>query len=592
MRRATSVLRDAWLLFKPYFFQSGQRRSALGLLGFLLLMNFAQVGVGVVLTYWQAEFFDAITAKQWRPFVDLLFTYQQSPEGGIMPGLTWLVAVLVTLSVYSTYLQQLLQIRWRRWMTTHLLQRWLADRAYYRIGLAATTGAVAIDNPDQRLTDDLVNFTGGGSTESSDTLSLGIDLVSNVVSLFSYVGVLWVLPGPLTVFGVTIHGYMVWVALLYACLGSWVTHLVGRVLVRLRFWQQRLEADLRFALVRARENSEAIALHGGEAVENTALVQMLDLVVSNFRALMNRLKLINTVLVTYGQIGSVFPVIVATPRFFAGAFAFGTLNQIGVVFGQVQGSFSWFATNYASLASWQATVTRLAAFNRAIEEARKEGQRPGSATMSGMDFELDGVSLQLPDGKNLVEGVRLRLLRNEATAIIGPSGSGKSSLFRAIAGIWPLAAGVVGRPDASAMFLPQRPYVPLGTLRHAIAYPADPRSYTDQAIREALEDVGLGEMASDLDTAANWTQRLSGGEQQRLAIGRALLNRPDWLFLDEATASLDPQAEAAIYSVLARRLPDTTLVSITHREAIAGLHKRRIIFERLQGQGSRLIEEA
>ncbi len=591
MRQATSVLRDAWLLFKPYFFHSDQRRSALGLLGFLLLMNFAQVGVGVVLTYWQAEFFDAITAKQWRPFVNLLFTYQQSSEGGTMPGLTWLVAVLVTLSVYSTWLQQLLQIRWRRWMTTHLLQRWLADRAYYRIDVASGN-AVTIDNPDQRLTDDLVNFTGGGSTESSDTLSLGIDLVSNVVSLFSYVGVLWVLPGPLTLFGVTIHGYMVWVALLYACLGSWVTHLVGRVLVRLRFWQQRLEADLRFALVRARENTEAIALHGGEAVENTALVQMLDLVVSNFRALMNRLKLINTVLVTYGQLGSVFPVIVATPRFFAGAFAFGTLNQIGVVFGEVQGSFSWFATNYASLASWQATVTRLAAFDRAIEEARKQGPLPSSEIISGMDFELDGVSLRLPDGTSLVEGAWLRLRKGEATAIVGPSGSGKSSLFRAIAGIWPFTAGVVGRPAASAMFLPQRPYVPLGTLRHAISYPADPRAYTDQAIREALEDVGLGEKASELDVGTTWTQRLSGGEQQRLAIGRALLSRPDWLFLDEATASLDAQAEAAIYSVLARRLPDTTLVSITHREEVARLHERRVVFDRLQGRGSRLTEEA
>ena len=591
MRQATSVLRDAWLLFKPYFFHSDQRRSALGLLGFLLLMNFAQVGVGVVLTYWQAEFFDAITAKQWRPFVNLLFTYQQSSEGGTMPGLTWLVAVLVTLSVYSTWLQQLLQIRWRRWMTTHLLQRWLADRAYYRIDVASGN-AVTIDNPDQRLTDDLVNFTGGGSTESSDTLSLGIDLVSNVVSLFSYVGVLWVLPGPLTLFGVTLHGYMVWVALLYACLGSWVTHLVGRVLVRLRFWQQRLEADLRFALVRARENTEAIALHGGEAVENTALVQMLDLVVSNFRALMNRLKLINTVLVTYGQLGSVFPVIVATPRFFAGAFAFGTLNQIGVVFGEVQGSFSWFATNYASLASWQATVTRLAAFDRAIEEARKQGPLPSSEIISGMDFELDGVSLRLPDGTSLVEGAWLRLRKGEATAIVGPSGSGKSSLFRAIAGIWPFTAGVVGRPAASAMFLPQRPYVPLGTLRHAISYPADPRAYTDQAIREALEDVGLGEKASELDVGTTWTQRLSGGEQQRLAIGRALLSRPDWLFLDEATASLDAQAEAAIYSVLARRLPDTTLVSITHREEVARLHERRVVFDRLQGRGSRLTEEA
>ncbi len=592
MRRLGPVLRDAWRLFKPYFFQSEERLSALGLLAVVLLMNFAQVGIGVIVTYWQAEFFNALTAKQWSPFINLLFTYERLPSGWVMPGLIWLVAVMVLISVYSTWLLQLLQVRWRRWMTTTLLHGWLSDRAYYRISLTASPDELGMDNPDQRITEDLASFTGAGVGSAgggSDTLSLGIDLVSNVVSLFSYVGVLWVLPGPITILGVTIHGYMVWVALLYAIFGSTVTHFVGRVLVRLRFWQQRLEADLRFGLVRVRENMEAIALERGEADEQRSLTGGLSLIVANFRELMNRVKLLNAVLVTYGQIGGIFPTVVAAPRYFAGAFAFGTLNQIGVVFGQVQGSFSWFATNYAPLAGWRATVTRLAAFQRAVDEARARGPSPDLAiTQAGArDYELDALSLRLPGGTSLIEGASLQLRPGEWTVISGPSGSGKSSLFRAMAGIWPFAHGRLARPAGSTMFLPQRPYMPLGTLRHALAYPAPPGSYSDAAMTAALGDVGLEAMAGSLDLDVNWSQRLSGGERQRLAVARALLARPDWLFLDEATASLDPEAERALYATLRERLPATTVVSIAHNEGVGALHDRQLRF----GEG-RLSEAA
>ena len=593
MRRVGPVLRDAWMLFRPYFFQSEERWSALGLLATVLLMSFAQVGIGVIVTYWQAEFFNAITAKQWSPFINLLFTYERLPSGWVMPGLVWLVVVLVLISVYSTWLQQLLQIRWRRWMTGTLLRQWLSERAYYRISLTADPAELGMDNPDQRITDDLVNFTGGGSSASTDTLSLGIDLISNVVSLFSYVGVLWVLPGPITLFGVTIYGYMVWVALLYAIFGSWVTHMVGRVLVPLRFWQQRLEADLRFGLVRVRENMEAIALSRGEASEQVGLTSALSLIVANFRALMNRIKLLNGVLVTYGQIGGIFPTVVAAPRYFAGAFPFGVLNQIGVVFGQVQGSFSWYATNYSALATWRATVTRLAAFQRAIDAARGASHTPALAQLppAGDDLELDGLGLALPDGAALLQDAHLRLHAGEWTVISGPSGSGKSSLFRAMAGIWPFATGRIRPPSGRAMFLPQRPYVPLGSLRHALAYPAGPAAYPDAAMRQALEDVGLGSMAGALDLDANWSQRLSGGEQQRLAIGRALLDRPDWLFLDEATASLDPAGESALYATLRQRLPGTTVVSIAHHPAAGAQHQRQLRFERAPGSVGRLEEE-
>ncbi len=593
MRRIGPVLRDAWMLFKPYFFRSEERWSALGLLALVLGMSFAQVGIGVVLTYWQAAFFNAVTAKQWDPFITLLFTYRRLESGVTMPGLVWIVAVLVLISIYATWLQQLLQIRWRRWMTTTLLAQWLSERAYYRISLTADPNELGMDNPDQRITEDLAGFTGAGiGAGGSDTLSLGIDLVSNVVSLFSYVGVLWVLPGPITILGVTIHGYMVWVALLYAILGTTVTHFVGRVLVPLRFWQQRLEADLRFSLVRVRENMEAIALQGGEASEQHGIRDGLGLIVRNFRALMNRIKLLNAVLVTYGQIGGIFPIVVAAPRYFAGAFQFGTLNQIGVVFGQVQSSFSWFATNYAGLATWRATVTRLAAFQRAVDEARAREAAPALVRepAEGEDFQVEGLTLGLPGGRPLVQDASLLLRRGEWTAIGGPSGSGKSSLFRALAGVWPFASGRVRRGRGRSLFLPQRPYLPLGTLRHALAYPAAVTTHPDAALREALSDVGLGALSDQLDLDANWSQRLSGGEQQRLAFARALLTRPDWLFLDEATASLDPPSEAALYAVLRRRLPDCTVVSIAHHEAVGALHGRRLRLEPPGTGAGRLTE--
>lgn len=569
------VVSDAWRLFSPYFLHSKERVRALLVLALLVALNLAQVGLGVLFTFWQAREYDALQALDGHAFWQLIFTYQIN-NGFFMPGFPIFAAAFIAMGIYTLWIQQWLQINWRAWLTDHVLRSWLSDRAYYQISLTADPLAPGTDNPDQRIAQDLNSFT-------SDTLALGLDFIANVVTILSYVVLLYRLSGPVTLLGITIPGYMLWVAIIYSLGGTLLTHLVGRPLIPLRFQQQRLEANFRFNLVRLRENVEGIALYGGEAEERAGLSQRFDLVVLNFRALMNRLKVLGIATVGFGQLSEVFPLIVAAPRFFSGAIKLGTLMQISQVFGQVQGSLSWFVDQYTSLAEWRATVGRLGTFQRAIEAAhaeRLDGVR--SAADGSQDLCATAMTLRLPNGKALLEDASLRLAHGQAAVITGGSGAGKSTLFRALAGIWPFGHGRVQRPQGDLMFLPQRPYLPLGTLRRIVCYPGSPETIGDDALANALVDVGLAGLIPRLDDEENWSLHLSPGEQQRLAIARALLARPDWLFLDEATASLDPAAEAALYAVLRRRLPDSTLVSIAHRESVVALHDRRI---ELDGSG-------
>jgi putative ATP-binding cassette transporter len=372
---------------------------------------------------------------------------------------------------------------------------------------------------------------------------------------------------------------MVWVALIYAIVGTWLTHLIGRPLVRLTFNQQRVEADFRFALMRLRENTEGVALYRGETEERGELRKRFGGVVENWWAIMRRTKSLNMLTTGYGQIASIFPIVVAAPRYFSGAIPLGVLTRISDGFGQVQSAMSWFVTSYASLAAWSATVERLGTFKRSIDEARAHaGEGPRTLT-EGQDLVLEEVNLFLPSGKPLMENATLRLRPGESIVITGASGSGKSTLFRALAGIWPYANGTITLPAGQCLFLPQRPYLPLGTLHRAATYPGDATTISDDALKAAMTDCGLGHLVPQLEERRNWTQALSGGEQQRLAIVRALLLKPDWLFLDEATASLDPEAEAALYALLRERLPHTTVISIAHRESVAKLHDRRFVLK-------------
>jgi putative ATP-binding cassette transporter len=568
MRQMGPVLRDAWMLSIPYF-RSEEKWIAITLLVATIALNLSLVGMSVVLNFWNGAFFDAIQNYDWSTFWQLLFLYKRTPHG-VLPGFCWIVAVYILVYVYATYLSQWLQIRWRRWLTRHYVDDWMGDRTYYRMSLTARPGGEGTDNPDQRISDDINVFV-------TNTLSLGLDLMSNVVTLFSFLGILWALSGSITLLGVTIPGYMVWVALLYAVVGTWLTHLIGRPLVGLSFNQQRVEADFRFALMRLRENTEGVALYGGETEERGELRTRFVGVVENWWRIMRRTKRLNMLTTGYAQLANIFPIVVAAPRYFAHKMALGGLTRIIDSFGQVQGAMSWFVNNYANLAQWGATVERLGTFKRSIDAARAHATDGPRTLAEGQDLVLEDVSLLLPSGKALMEHAQIRLRPGESVVITGPSGGGKSTLFRALAGIWPYGSGTITLPAGACLFLPQRPYLPLGTLHRAATYPGDATTISEAELIATMTDCGLAHLLPQLEERRNWTQALSGGEQQRLAIVRALLLKPDWLFLDEATASLDPEAEAALYTLLRTRLPKTTLISIAHRESVAKLHDRRFV---------------
>jgi vitamin B12/bleomycin/antimicrobial peptide transport system ATP-binding/permease protein len=584
MKSVGSFVRDVWRLSRPYF-RSEEKWSAWVLLISIIVLNLSMVGMNVVLNFWNRQFFNSLQDKDWQAFLQLLFTWRRTPGGGIMPGFCGVVTVYIFVYVYATYLNQWLQIRWRRWLTTRFLDEWLADRAYYRISLTTDTVAIGTDNPDQRIAEDLRDFV-------ATTLSLSVDFLSNIVSLASFVGILWVLSGDITLFGFTIPGYMIFVALIYAVAGTWLTHLVGRPLIALRFRQQRVEADFRYALVRLRENMEGVALYGGEKEEKGELFHRFYNVITNWWGIMVQTKWLNALVSGYSQIAIIFPIVVAAPRYFSGQLTLGGLTQTADAFGEVQSALSWFVNAYASLAQWTAIVERLTTFHRAIVVARAASGRGLVLDSSDKDeVRLADLVLELPNGHKLLDGTHLRFRTGESVLVTGRTGSGKSTLFRAIAGIWPFAQGTVHRPWERCLFLPQRPYIPLGTLRHVITYPNAPEKYSDAEVKQVLQDAGLPGLVDELDLDRNWPQVLSGGEQQRVALARALLARPDWLFLDEATASLDPESEAHLYRIIKERLPRTTIVSIAHRQSVAEFHERKLVLQREGDRPGRLISE-
>jgi len=458
------------------------------------------------------------------------------------------------------YLRQALEIRWRTWLTRHYLDDWLDRQAYYRLELLHH----GTDNPDQRIAEDLRLFT-------TNTLTLALDLLSSVVTLGSFVVVLWTISGPLGLavgpLSMTIPGYMVWAAVGYALVGSFLTHRVGRCLVGLNFQQQRLEADFRFSLARLREHAESVALYRGEAAERERLLDGFGSIRGNWWALMEAIKRLTFLTVGYAQLAVVFPFLVAAPRYFAGLITLGVLMQISTAFGQVQQALSWFIDSYSDLAAWKATADRLLSFRAAtsavmseVRQAEVVVARDGTSALSA-----DHLTLARPDGPALLADACFTIQPGDHVVIAGPSGCGKSTLLRAIAGIWPYGHGLVRLPaDKRVMFLPQKPYIPIATLREAISYPAPAGTFEDAAIRAALRAVDLGGWSDRLDESQNWSLLLSGGEQQRLAFARVLLHRPDLLFLDEATAALDPPSAHALLDVLQRRLPAATIVSVTH----------------------------
>ncbi|HKZ05634.1 MAG TPA: ABC transporter ATP-binding protein/permease [Methylomirabilota bacterium] len=557
MSRMRSLFRDAWTIARPYWF-SEDRWRGLALLAAVVGLNLGIVFINVLLNQWNNAFYNSLQDKDYGEFTRQLGKF------------TYLAALYIALAVYQLYLNQMLQIRWRRWLTDRYLATWLHDKAYYRMQLHETE----TDNPDQRIAEDLRLFV-------SITVGLGLGILRAVVTLVSFVAILWTLSGPLTIpgLGVTVPGYMVWAALLYAIVGTWLTDRIGRPLVTMNFDQQRYEADFRFSLVRFRENTEGVALYRGEADELRGFRERFGHVVRNWWDIMRQTKRLTSFTAGYAQVAIIFPFVVASPRYFRGEFALGGLMQTASAFGQVQDSLSYIVSTYTDIASWRAVVARLGGFNRALEQVRAEaavqGIRLEPAGGAGLDVEQ--VHLALPDGRPLLDDVSFTLRRGDTALISGPSGAGKSTLFRAIAGIWPFGRGRVRFPEGErVLFLPQKPYLPLGTIREVVTYPGLPGDVSDAALVDALDAVGLPALTDRLDESANWALRLSPGEQQRIAFARALVQKPDWLFLDEATSAIDEDQEQRLYALLRQRLPGVTLLSVGHRSTLRAFHARRL----------------
>lgn len=542
----------------PYF-RSEDRWAGRGLLITVIALQLFQVWLNVRFNTWYRAFYDALQNKDWD-----IFIYQ-------IGVFSLLAALFIVSAVYQIYLQQWLQIRWRRWLTTRYLGRWLGQGTHYRMRLKGDSA----DNPDQRIADDIKQFI-------NNTLDIGISLLGSIVTLVSFVVILWNLSAstPLMIGSESfnIPGYLVWAALLYAIVGTWVTHLVGRPLIRLNFDQQRYEADFRFSLVRLRENAEEVTLLAGERAEEERLLDRFARVVGNWYGIMQRTKRLTFLTAGYSQVAIIFPFIVVSPLYFAGSMMLGGLMQIASAFGQVQGALSFFVKAYSDIADWKAVLNRLAGFDASIDWARSldaAAPRVEHVSDGGTALLAEELVVGLPNGDEIVRVRGLVIEPAERVLVAGPSGSGKTSLFRALGGVWPFGSGSVRIPrSANVLVLPQRPYLPLGTLRGALAYPGPDDAFAPAEIEEALLATGLEALKDKLDETAYWADQLSVGEQQRLSIARALLQKPDWLFLDEATSALDERAEDMLYRLLLKRLPRAAIVSIGHRSSLIAFHER------------------
>ena len=552
--------RRTWAMITPYW-RSEEKGRAWLLLAAVIGLSLFSVAISVWINHWYKDFYNALEKKDTAAFWQLIGYF-----GGI-------AAVAILGAVYRLYLTQMLTIRWRAWLTEKHFSRWLAHKNYYQLEQGGYT-----DNPDQRISEDLNNFTSG-------TLSLGLGLLRNVVSLVSFSIILWGVSGSIEVFGVTIPGYMFWCALLYAAVGSWLTHLIGRRLIGLSNQQQRFEADLRFSMVRVRENAESIALYNGEPNERQRLSTRFGKVWQNFWDIMKVSKRLTFFTAGYSQIAIIFPFIVAAPRYFTGKIELGELMQINSAFGNVQENFSWFINAYSELATWRATSDRLLSFQQAMSD--NEQRTPAiDVRPEGERLVIKDLGMDLADGRHLLTDADMTVEPGQRVMLSGRSGSGKSTLLRAMGHLWPAGHGSIRLPATRYLFLPQKPYLPIGTLKAVLSYPQDDSVYPAERYAQVLETCRLPHLVNRLDEANHWQRMLSPGEQQRLAFARALLFAPRWLYMDEATSAMDEEDEATLYQALIDELPGLSIVSVGHRSSLKRFHGRHVRID-----GGRLQEQ-
>ena len=552
---------DVWYLTKSYW-QSEEKKKAFWLLTCIIALTFGVVFMLVQLNTWNNSFYSALQ------------NYDAEKISSELIHFSWLAAIYIILAVYSYYLQQTLILHWRRWLTTRFIDIWLQNKTYYNLQMFGKD----TDNPDQRISEDVRQFV-------EMTLGFAIGILKSLCTFISFVFILYQLSGPLSFSFMgktwTIHGYMLWASLLYSILGTYITHVVGRKLVKLNFIQQRYEADFRFSMIRLRESAESVAFYRGEAHEGRVFKNRFKLLLDNFWQLVNKQKQLVFLNSGYSQIAIIFPFVVAMNRYLAKEVSLGGLMQVASAFGRVQDSLSYFVDMYSSIAQWQAVVMRLTYFGRHMHEVSQQAEQfhvERFATSEAVSVEQ--MQVNLPDDTALLQDINFTLQPGRNVLIKGVSGSGKSTLLRALAGIWPFVTGKINLPKTEElMFIPQKPYIPLGSLREALLYPGK-KPLSDEELLYLLDLCQIGYLRDKLDLVADWSHVLSVGEQQRLAFVRAHIQEPKWLFLDEATSALDEDTEAAMYALLAERLTQTTLVSIGHRSTLNKYHELMLVIDK------------
>ena len=564
MKTANRELLRFFLQLCRGYWQSNKKWTAWVLLTGTLLLNLGVVDIMLRINEWD------------KGFYDVLQMYDVSSFWGLIQQFLLLMVLYVFLYTFAIYVQQMLQIKWRSWMTDGYLADWMRKQVYYRMKVLGSD----TDNPDQRISEDISQF-------AELSLQLFVGFFKQFVTVIGFGVVLWnlseVIMVPLGSMSFEIHGYILWCSLLYAIVGTYLAHRVGRRLIGLSFEQQRFEADFRFSMMRARENSESIAFYDGEAVESSGFRSNFANVIRNYWGLMRQNKLLNFYASGYGQIAVIFPIFLVMPSYFSGALMLGGFMQAIGAFEQVQAALSYFVDSYATIAELVAVTQRLYGFTEHMQ-AVSTLESDVSSQESAVDaLGFENIMVQLPDGRTLLQDCTLTLAAGSHTLITGPSGCGKSTLLRTTAGLWPFGHGTLKMPKGcQVFFLPQRPYLPMGSLRRAVYYPLVEQK-DDTELRQILHLVGMDKVIDQLDVVDDWSRILSLGEQQRIAFARVLLMKPQWVFLDEATSALDEGWERTMYELLKKKLPATGFISVGHRSSLFVQHEEEL---HLTGDGN------